>query len=212
MGAKSFKKSKFSYKKKANYWQDKCTDHCSLSNVPVYLSDSVRFLDGHSLTKYGDEIDSQRQNLYDAQGVIYRRYSETLDSVKKCQKYIDYILGLKWFQRRWPVSSVRVIGSDQLKRPANARRFYQGGGSWDWRYNHDTRIKVRRSGVKKVTLLHELAHMLVPHPHAGHGRLYCRTFLELVRWRFGDDAYKTMKQSFRDHNVNYSPKRTAPWE
>jgi hypothetical protein len=54
-------------------------------------------------------------------------------------------------------------------------------------------------------LAHELAHCLSP--EHGHGPAYARTYLDLVRYAVGRDAYDALKAAFRARRVKVAPRR-----
>lgn len=192
-------------KKKARHWEERCIQHCDLSNIPIYLSDSTRFLDGHKTTKYGSEIDSQKNNLYSAEDKVCpnKKHDLTFTDPDECSEYLDYLTSLQWMKRRWPHKSFRGIS---VKSAVLSRSFAMSN-------RNDNIILVPASKPTiRWTLLHELVHLLVPEPHAWHGRLFVRTLMAFVKWQYGKDMYQSFKDACREENVNYSPKRKAPWQ
>jgi len=59
-----------------------------------------------------------------------------------------------------------------------------------------------------LVILHEIAHVLTPlwEPH---GRLWARTYLELVKWELGADKHKILKEAFRTKRVKFNRRRVA---
>lgn len=156
--------------------------------------DLDRYLDGHTLTKSGNERDSRRQNLYNAEKRVKRSiYTEPFDSLDETAQFVGDILHRAWWQRRYTCSCVGV-------RPGyGAKRGLQKLG---------TQIVLPEHARNQWYILHELIHITVPKPHAGHGRLYAARFLEIIRWHFGDDTARKLKEAYRDQNVKWHPRNS----
>lgn len=156
--------------------------------------DLDRYLDGHTLTKFGKERDSRRQNFYGAQRKAKESIStESFDSLDETARFVGDILRRAWWQRRYPICAVT------LKPGYGARRASAKG-----RYT----IVLPKRMRTEWTVLHELIHITVSKPHAGHGRLYAARFLEIIRWHFGDETAQELKEAYRDHNVKWHPRRS----
>lgn len=164
---------------------------CSLKNPPTYIKASRRYLDGHSLTKFNSEHDSQRKKLYRAENFV--TVGKKFKTLKKAQKFLDKVLGSAWFQRRFGKVSIRM-------------EMTQG---WTKSYCRRTEglLRMLPEHLNERIILHELTHALVQAPHAGHGRLFCAVYLDLVRHYLGENAYDQLLKGYRKHNVKYSPHR-----
>ena len=83
---------------------------------------------------------------------------------------------------------------------------------------HDGRGRVKACAVGRIiklplwarserVILHELAHVIQTE-RPGHGRQFCRIFLDIVRrWHSDRDAWRTLRASFRAHRVRYTRRR-----
>lgn len=157
--------------------------------------DPDRYLEGHSLTKYGKELDSRRQNLYDAQNVAKESISiDSFESLKDTAQFVGDILRRAWWQRRYRLNMITLkpgYGAKRATAQSPRTLTFPEHARTEW------------------SVLHELIHLTIPRPHAGHGRLYCARFLEIVGWHFGDEAEQTLKSAYREQNVKWHP-RQAP--
>lgn len=158
--------------------------------------DLDRFLDGRSHTKCGRERDSRRQNLYDAQRDAQKSISiESFESLRETARFVGDILRRAWWQRRYQNTSVF------LKPGYGARR-----GKAKGRHT----ILLPNPQRTDLMVLHELIHHTVPAPHAGHGRLYCARFLEIIGWHYGEEAREALKSAYRKQNVKWHPRHAPP--
>lgn len=156
--------------------------------------DLDRYLDGHTLTKHGNERDSRRQNLYNAEKKVERSIdTESFDSLEETARFIGDILRRAWWQHRYACSGVGV-------RP--------GYGAQRGLQKSETQIVLPERARKEWAILHELIHITVPKPHAGHGRLFAARFLEIIRWHFGDEIGQELKEAYRKENVKWHPRRS----
>lgn len=159
-------------------------------------ADLDRYLDGRSPTKYGKERDSRRQNLYNAQSMAKESVSiDTFESLKDTAQFVGDILQRAWWQRRYR------LGMVTLKPGYGAKR---------GKAHPPRTLVLPRYARTEWSVLHELIHLVVPRPHAGHGRLYCARFLEIVGWHFGDEAEEALKSAYRDQNVKWYPRHSPP--
>jgi hypothetical protein len=165
---------------------------CDLSNPPTYIKASRRYLDGTTIRKRGDEYDGQRQKLYDAEKKCTR--GTEFKTFRQAERYLDKMLNSAWFNRRFNNPNVTL-------RPG------RGSGSACYS-NGSIRLSTKNHMCERI-LIHELTHALVPKPHAGHGRLFCAIYLDLVRHFMGEDAYDQLVAGYRAKNVKYQPHRSA---
>ncbi len=159
------------------------------------LVDQPRFLQGNTLTRDKKETDSQRQKLYDAQ----RRVTDgsVLHEIEDVAWEVYDIISKAWWQRRYATGRIKL-------RPGNGARRANAKGN-----SHSGNLNFPRSARCQRTIIHELVHLTVPVPHAGHGRLYASRYLEAVYWRLGENAGDTLKEGYRRENVKWHPRRTC---
>jgi len=157
-----------------------------------HLHDTQYYLDGKTRTKYGVERDSRRSNLYAAQR--YMTVGETFATIRDVAKMVESIISTAWWQRRYDQTTF-VVQRYQCTRAACA--------SPPWHSFH--RLRFPRHQFQERTVLHELIHATVPGPHAGHGRLYCARYLEIVGWWFDQDVYDDLLAGYRNENVKWHP-------
>lgn len=173
--------------------QERLVQACTLKTVPGYLKDAARYLDGHSLDRFGREVDSRRQKLYDAERFVDK--GDSFKTIAQCQRYIDRLTSLQWFVRRFGKMNVKVEATQGFRKS-----YCRGKGD-------GALIRILPVHQNQRVLIHELTHALVPAPHAGHGRLFCRIYAELVRFELGEAAYKDLIAEYRKQNVKYTPHR-----
>lgn len=179
----------------AERWERRMKKNCGLKNPPSWITDSTRYLNGLSLNRNGREQDSRRQKFYDAEKSAPR--GESFDSVPEVEDYIDRLTGYAWWQRRFLVDSIKVGDGRGRKRACGSYR--------------TKRVKLPRYARYERLILHEMTHTLTPKPHAWHGRLFCRIFLELVDWQLGSDAADALKEGYREQNVKWQPHRSKQY-
>ncbi len=155
-----------------------------------HLHDTEYYLDGKSRTKYGVETDSRRSNLYDAQSAI--GVGKRFDNIKRVAKMVERIISTAWWQRRYDATEF-VVQRYQCTRAACAEH---------WGFH---RLRFPSHQYQERTVLHELIHATVSAPHAGHGRLYCARYLEIVGWWWNDDVKDRLREGYRENNVKWHP-------
>jgi putative metallohydrolase (TIGR04338 family) len=165
----------------------------------------------------GHQRDTQRGKAYKAERQVWGRadvhqriFSELDDLAEYCQQVMER----DWFQRRWPKFY-------QLNVTLINRKFCQGGPA-----NHFYNGPDRQKADKLVTngriwmtpwgmgwsdtfggemiVLHELAHAICPLGEA-HGRLWARTYIELVRYQMGHRVADLLEEAFTLNNVRFRP-------
>lgn len=166
--------------------------------------------------------DSQRQKAYNAEdrvrkwmiesGIVGEVYPDIADAAR----YIRDLMETDWFQRRWPAFRECVVeympGSSNCQAwtgMVDYRRWASIGriemSTWGLGIKPDKRGQITGG---ELILLHELAHCLTPNfGHNGHGRLWARTFLELVRFKMGDKVHAKLRGEFDRERVKYRPTR-----
>jgi len=162
---------------------------CTHPEPPDFIEKSKYFLDGCTMNKAGYERDSQRQKMYRAEDAV--PISHKLGSLEDCREFLREVLDSTWFIDHFGVQEVR------LERHSGYRRSYA---------NRTFKlIRLQKVHQNKRILLHELTHLLIPRPHAGHGRLFCRIYLELVRVFISEEEYMDLKGAFDKFRVGYKP-------
>jgi len=158
------------------------------------------FLDGYEHTQFGVERDMQRQRLYRAQRfMIDHTDPETFKISRRELEYsalfIALVLQTAWWQRRYDVLNLTVRPGYGAKSATAATTNYGAN-----------RITLPISGRNRRTILHELIHLTVPQPHAGHGRLYCARYLEAITRVFGSSVGNTLREGYLLHDVRFQPR------
>lgn len=147
------------------------------------------------------EWDFQKSKCYRAEWSIRkdipnnRRWLE----IEDVQKYVDKLVTKAWFKRRWP-----KIDKITVKAPKKD----MGQRAWAYGNYFNGRITIPMWARQKIVVLHEVAHAIV-HPKYGgkHGRFWARTFLELVKFEMGEEAYKVLKVAYRAEGVKFNARK-----
>lgn len=140
--------------------------------------DLRRYLSGHSKTIRRTERDSYRQRLYDAEKKAgLRDLSRDFEDLLSCAKFVGQIIRHRWWQTRYDVRCVLLTPGYGAKSAAASGSGFSCG-----------RVRLPKNGRNDKTILHELIHLTVPKPHAGHGRLYAARYVEIIGAYFGADA------------------------
>lgn len=179
----------------AERFEQRMVRGCELANPPSWIENSTRYLDGHSLTKFNVEYDSQRQTFYDAQHAVGLGRQD-FSSQAEFQKYVNNLTTYRWWERRFLPKwcGEHAIRVEVKRKDASSSHAKRGRGT----------IHLSPTAHER-TVIHEVAHIVTPKPHAGHGRLYARVFLELIDWRWGSEAADKLKEAYREHNVKFHP-------
>jgi putative metallohydrolase (TIGR04338 family) len=145
--------------------------------------------------------DFQRQKVYTAESRWRWHTVETVfPRFKSCDEVAAWLRKLMrqaWFQDRWP--TVR------LSRVYEARK----GAYTSTAARHTGAIKL--ATYDAYTALHELGHLTVPITMPGHGILFAKNMLILVKHVFGAEAAEGLRENFDRYKVTYEfgPKRVA---
>lgn len=148
--------------------------------------------------KYGHRPrDSQRAKAYAAERFAFMDCfgwgRQDFKSIKAIQAYVNKVTRCAWFRRRWGKRDIKV----SFKPYGSATG---GFGS----------IRLPRWAWTRPVILHEMAHCLSPAggPYGpGHGRLWARTYLELVRYALGLKPYEALRDAYRAQRVKFHPLR-----
>lgn len=124
-----------------------------------------------------------------------------LRSMAELQAYVDKVVNCnKWTRKTFPhLPLLRVAAYDGRRR----RRGGASGNRWTGRIDMPVHTRNR------LYVLHEIAHLATPAPMAGHGREYAANYLLLVRHFLGVEAHRALRESFKEHRVKYTKKRTV---
>jgi putative metallohydrolase (TIGR04338 family) len=142
-----------------------------------------------------ERLGVHQSQLYAAEAATIADAGLRWARLRDAQRYLDELLGSEWFAGCWP----------DLLRCTIERR---GSGSvWSTCQALDGRgarsrpsegvILVADGALRQAVVLHELAHLLAP-PGAGHGPVFARTLLALVRHEMGFFAYADLLHALRE--------------
>lgn len=120
-------------------------------------------------------------------------------SLEEVQAYVNDITTRTWFIKMFGPQCITV-------------RFPKVIREDNWCYGSSTRKEIIMSpknwAMRPHITIHELAHCIVPRKTGGgHGRYFCRVYLELIRRMIGPEAYDLLKKSFLKHKVKFKPRR-----
>ena len=147
------------------------------------------------LTKSGKPRDSRKAKLYRAEKVLETADSR-LETVAEIEEWCEVIRRSRWFSERYPwVKRIDVYDGRGRRR---------AGG---WGTPTAVGIKMPKWSRFRAIVLHEISHGLQPSNTAAHGREFCNIYLQLVRRFMGDEAWKTLKDSFRKEHVRWANRR-----
>lgn len=123
--------------------------------------------------------------------------SVMLETVQEVQDWVNKIIQSRWTKSHYPDLAVINVFDGRLRKSARGLGKKRGGF-----------IEVPPLLRWEYIILHEIAHVLTSYRNvAGHGRLFCRTFLALVSRWMGKKAGRDLRKSFREHRVKWYPKR-----
>jgi len=145
--------------------------------------------------------DSQRGKLYKAEKIL-EVLSRRLETIPEIETFLMQVLTKAPIKRRYGDHLQGVIKI----RDGRGATIARGCAAY---------IKLPKWARCEYIVLHEIAHTIVDRRHgdtvAGHGREFAATYLDLVRFGMGVEAYDVLKASFKAHRVKFRPKRgTAP--
>lgn len=173
---------------------------CSMpeQHRPAYLRQPERFYYTSRFVK-GTEKDRNRQAVYDAETAASREcgVGEEFVKVRHCQMYVDYVLGSKWTIDRFGEISVNV----------------EEGRSKQKSYARGNLIRLMKGPRHKneLTLLHELAHIIVPSSAESHGRFWRAVYLDMMSMFMGEGEAETMRLHFENARLFCDPYSRSPF-
>lgn len=143
------------------------------------------------------ERDSQKSKLYKAEKVL-EQVSSRLETIAEIEGYINHALNRAPIKSRYS----RWTGGHLMIRDGRGARNATGGTG---------AVKFPCWSRTQYIVLHELAHVIAQRKYgvyiAGHGRLFCEVYLDLVRFVMGVAAHDLLKESFKTNKVKFRPKR-----
>lgn len=141
----------------------------------------------------GWERDSQRKRVYDAEHAFeeVNGAGKILLSIDECQDCINKTLKCEYWRTHYPyIKSVKAV----LSKGKHAMSTFFWG-----------LIELPPHFFNELTILHELAHHVVPRPHAHHGPLWCAVYVDLVREFLDKELAANLVKAFQDGRVRFGP-------
>lgn len=151
-----------------------------------------------SETDTKSEVDYQRQRVYDAENAsgIKSAPQRHFNNLAECQVYINYVCGSVYFKRRF--GEFVVVAESKASGAALGSRHGPNKG----------KVYLPRWAFNEHIILHEMAHCLTPpQSGGGHGRRWCKAYMDLVGYHLGRAWETKLRQAFIKHGVKTTPKR-----
>lgn len=117
--------------------------------------------------------DFQRSRVYRWQREVFPGKGKATLTLDECRELVERIWAAH-APEKWAVPAVRL----------DTRKNRRGGSSYRWR----TGIKLAPNQLNPIVVIHEMTHALCPVSGDGHGPLFVRLFLELVKRYAGEEA------------------------
>lgn len=157
------------------------------------------YLDGRKRTRRGYEYDTQFNKIVAASNENIVPRGRPLPTVGDMQQYIALVIRSRYWKNHHGDHWWVLVKDGRGRRNAGADCAGLHNGGY---------LLMPRWSRCELILLHEMAH-LISHrkPHAPHGRLFAKTFLDLVRWKMGKEAHAALRAAFRKHRVKWHPHR-----
>lgn len=141
--------------------------------------------------------DSQRSKVYAAERAsIQSAPEERFRNLSDIEHYLVKMISSAWWQRRYPVRSI-AVKSGAGTRNAMGTNYSRTRGM----------ISIPLWARQETVILHEVAHVVAGATYGSipaHGREFCKVFLDLIRWRMGDEAWRSLKDEFRERKVKHT--------
>ena len=141
---------------------------------------------------------TQQQDCYKAEAVA--PYGRRFMSVAEVQSFVDSLRDEPWWTAQgYGLKVPRIeVGKSNSKKHAGVGWFDADLGAG--------RIELTGAGLHMRVVLHEVAHVLsmAIHGSKSHDPWWARTYLTLVSYVMGGDAYLTLQASFDVHGVDYT--------
>lgn len=159
--------------------------------------------------------DSQRSKVYKAENSLKERKAEfpklyeRFDDMRALKRYIKRVVDSKWWQK-YKAPDMGEKNDVPMRNPTfKELEIRDGRGhrrATAWRMGAEITFPIWAR--YRLVILHELAHILQSQ-RPGHGRQFCRVFIDLVRRFAGKAEADALKQAFRAHKVKYTKKKTG---
>jgi len=115
--------------------------------------------------------DSQRAKVYRGENEYKTAFGrQYIDDVLQIQKWVDHIIESAWWIQRFPDVVVVEVKDGRGRRRAYGEHIGGGNGV----------IALPRASRCRMTILHELAHTVVPEDQPWHGSEFVQHYLALV--------------------------------
>jgi len=148
----------------------------------------------------GTDRDWQRQRAYDCEWAHWEGCLDLHDMCRRLSwiesiRFIAKLMNSATFQRRWGVQNLRVLEGSGRRNAAAARG-----------------VVILPANMRRPwVILHEVAHAVCP-AWEQHGRLWARTYLELVRLVYGKQVHDDFRASLRKAGVKFTPRRSGDYQ
>lgn len=172
-------------------------------NVP-----HIQWLKGGKAAK----TDWMKQRSYKGEKAMCNSEQKRWEDFMPVAHYYGSLMATEWFSRRWPAfRELRLIYRKGTRNAWGSPKFTISDGVVEgsvtlghWAIGQHREGRNKEGG--EAVALHELAHAICPKAH-WHSPLWARTYLELVKFRMGAAAGRTLKAGFDEHKVRYRPYR-----
>ncbi len=145
-----------------------------------------------------EPVDSRKTKVYKALESTSLN-DERLLNYGAASEWTEKIVKSVWFRNRIPKSHYgnprQIVVASTFERYPNS-----------YSSSYSACIYIPYGGPSKLSILHELAHILAPPDiaNAKHGRRWANMLLQLVRRYMGEDAWRELRTSFIENRVKYS--------
>jgi putative metallohydrolase (TIGR04338 family) len=140
--------------------------------------------------------DSQRSKLYRAEEEI-ASFETSYPTLKEVDDYCKRVVNDKWFVKHFGLCEFGV-------KDGRGARAARGIGWDDLSGKRLLRITIPLWARTDRIILHELCHGLkLLDKEPGHGRVFARTYLAMVKHFMGKEAASVLRASYKHHRVKY---------
>lgn len=140
--------------------------------------------------------DSQRQKVFDAEETLVRLLpSCKLDSFDSTCDYIMTTTNTRWWKTRCPRRASQIRVERARSDSCTSLSFFDG------------EIRLAQCHYDKITILHELCHLLIPWHCASHGREFCKTMLEMTGRFISPGAKGMLRAEYRKRGVKWCARK-----
>jgi putative metallohydrolase (TIGR04338 family) len=136
-------------------------------------------------------MDYQRKKVYDSEEIFERiQKHKKWKTMKGCQDYVDNLINSRWFRNRWGKRNIVLEAGSRKSKNALA-------------YINEQKIVLPKWAREEVTILHEVAHCLMPNSISDHSKEFCETLLKLIEYKLGKKARDRLKTIYLINKVKY---------